>query len=377
MMARKVAMVMNTLGSGGVPETVLNLSTHLPRDRYAPEIFVLKGEAPDPSLQQRFAAAGVPVTIARTSDGKIGTVAELAEWLGRQDIAILHSHSFRPNLYARLAGAICRPNGLRIVAHYHNQYEDKWPEGSPALTLERQLASVTDAMVAVSDSVRRHVAQAVGVPPDGISVIPNGISADKVRGVDRDTARRLLGLAASDLAIGLIGRICVQKGQEDMVEAAILLLRSRREAVVLMIGAVEDASLHARLTARIAEAGVADRIRFCGHMPDIAPAYAALDVLAAPSRWEGFGLMLVEAMAAGLPIVATNAGAIAEVTGGAAHLVPVADPAALADALCRFDPDTRSKAADAGRIRARAFDWTTAANLLAHLYDTLPCPRST
>lgn len=374
MTARKVAMVINSLGSGGVPEAVLNLCAHLPRERYAPQVFALKRDgAPDACLQQRFDAAGVPVTIAQSTDGKIGTVAELADWLACEGIAILHSHSYRPNLYARMAGAICRPTGLRIVTHYHNQYDDKWHPGSPSLLLERQLAGVTDAMIAVSDSVRRHVAQAVGVPDCRITVVPNGVAVDKVRWLDRSAARHQLGLRPDDLAIGLIGRICAQKGQHDMVEAALLLRQTRPDAVVLMIGAAEDAALHDRLTARIAAEGAKETIRFIGHMPDIAPAYAALDILAAPSRWEGFGLMLVEAMAAGLPIVATDAGAIAEVTDGAARLVPVANPAALAAALGALDALGRAELAKAGLWRARAFDWPASAARLGTIYDGLSC----
>jgi glycosyltransferase involved in cell wall biosynthesis len=374
MMVRKVAMVLNTLGSGGVPEAALNLCAHLPRDRYAPEIFVLKDGPSESDLRGRFAAIDVPVTIACRSDGKIDTVAELADWLDRAGFDILHTHSYRPNLYGRMAGALCRPSGLRIVSHYHNQYDDKWPEGSSSLLLERRLARVTDRFIAVSDAVRDHVAKAVALPAARVSVIANGITADKVRNVDRTTARRCLGLANGELAIGLIGRVCAQKGQEDLVEAALLLRHCLPDAVFLMIGAVEDTVLHNRLTSRIAAEGVADRVRFCGHMADIAPAYAGLDLLVAPSRWEGFGLMLVEAMAAGLPIIATDAGAIAEVTGGAAELVPVSDPKALATAIAGFDRDARAQAVRNGLVRARRFDWSMAAADLARLYDGLPWP---
>ncbi len=374
MTARNIGMVLNTLGCGGVPEAVLNLCAHLPRDRYTPHLFVLKpGESPteDHAQSVRFGHTDVPVTVSHSPDGKIGAVAELTEWLTTERMQILHSHSFRPNLYARMAGAICRPSGLRIVAQYHNQYDDKWPPGSAALLLERQLVQVTDAMVAVSGSVRDHVGQALGLEADRITVIPNGVAADKVRPLDRQTARRQLGLAPPDLAIGLIGRVCRQKGQEDLVEAALILCKHRPEAVVLMIGATEDTALHARLSARITAKGLADRIRFLGHMSDIAPAYAALDILAAPSRWEGFGLMLVEAMAAGLPIIATNVGAIAEVTGGAAQLVPPGDPIALAEAILAFDPGARAKASAAGKRRHLAFSWPAAAARLATLYDGL------
>lgn len=374
MTARNLAMVINSLGSGGVPETALNLCAHLPRDRYAPQIFVLKDDAPDTTLRQRLADAAVPVTFARANGGKIGAIADLTTWLMTQRIALLHSHSYRPNLYARMAGAICRPAGLRMVAQYHNQYDDKWLADSTAHALEQHLAGVTDAMIAVSASVRDHVAERIALPADRITIIPNGITPDKVRHLNRPAARAQLGLAPGDLAIGLIGRVCDQKGQQDMVDAALLLRQTRPEATILMIGALEDAALHQRLMAQITARQATDRIRFCGHLSDIAPAYAALDILAAPSRWEGFGLMLVEAMAAGLPIVATDVGAIPEVTAGAALLVPAGDPAALARAIAAFDGPARARAAQAGRIRARDFNWQAAAKRLTALYDSLPCP---
>lgn len=147
MSVRKVAMVLNTLGSGGIPEAVLNHCTHLPRDRDQPLLFVLKAGPADPGLRARFAAAEVPVTVACGCDVKIGTVAELAERQARSGVDFLHSHSFRRNLNARLAGSLCRPTGLRILAHDHNQRDDKWPAGSAALTLERQLAQVTAGAV--------------------------------------------------------------------------------------------------------------------------------------------------------------------------------------------------------------------------------------
>lgn len=371
MTARKVAMVLNTLGSGGVPEAALNLATHLPRNRYRPSVFVLKGGVENPTLTERFAQADIPLTLASQGDGKIGSIAELVDWLGQEGIDILHSHSYRPNLYARMAGAIRRPSGLRIVAHYHNQYDDKWADPSPALSLERSLAATTDAFIAVSASVRDHVAHSLALPAGAITVIPNGLTEAKIRPMSRADARVRLGLGTDDLAIGLIGRVCAQKAQDVMVEAALILRVTRPEAVILMIGAPEDAALQAQLVARIDAAGAAGRIRFCGHMADIATAYAALDILAAPSRWEGFGLMLVEAMAAGLPIVASDAGAIPEVTAGAARIVPTGDPGALAKAIGSFDAQARAVAREKGILRARDFTWPAAAERLAQLYDAL------
>ena len=123
------------------------------------------------------------------------------------------------------------------------------------------------------------------------------------------------------------------------------------------------------LARRIAEAGATDRIRCLGHSQDIAPIYRALDVLAAPSRWEGFGLMLAEAMAAGCAVVASSVGAIPEVTAGAAVLVPPDDPDALAEALAGLDGPARQTLQAEGMIRARAFGWEQAAAEVAAISD--------
>lgn len=369
----RVAMVLNTMGLGGVPEVAFQLLRHLPPDSAEPFVYALKdgGDAPSRAARQaRFEALGVP---CRTGSwpGKTGAVAELADWLAEQRIDILHTHSYRPNLYGRMAGALCRPSGLRIVAHYHNDYSDKWDRGPEAMALERRLAPLTDAMIAVSGSVGDHVAARLGIGAGAIEVIPNGVDPARFEGRDRDAARRAFGLEPGQMAIGLVGRVCEQKGQEDLVEAAVLLSRRGLDPAILMAGDIEDRALHARLAARIGEAGLGDTVRFLGHVDDAAGLYEALDLLVAPSRWEGFGLMLVEAMAAEVPVIAAESGAIPEVAGGAALLVPPRDPVRLAEATAVLlsDPARRTGMAEKGRARARVFAWAGAGQRLAALYD--------
>lgn len=370
----RIAMAINTLGTGGVPEAALGLARHLPRDRFEPFLYVMRPPlevAAAEGMAARFADAGVQVVIAPPGDGKLGSVATMADWLTATKIDILHSHSFRPNLYARLAGQLGSHGGLRLVAHYHNQYDDKWSEGSYALGLERHLAHATAAMIAVSGAVRDHVSARVGVDPARIKVVLNGIDPGKVRGCDRATARQALGLGPEDLAIGCIGRVCRQKGQDLFVRAALTLLQRMPKAQFLMVGSAEDQAMAEDLTDQIRAAGAADRIRFLGHRQDIAPIYSALDILAAPSRWEGFGLMLAEAMAAGCPVVAADVGAIPEVTAGAARLVPPDDAVALATALAQLDLHSRHALRHKGMIRAGAFDWQQASAQVAAIYDRL------
>ena len=153
------------------------------------------------------------------------------------------------------------------------------------------------------------------------------------------------------------------------MQAALALLGRMPQARFLIIGSAEDTALAVGLQEQIAAAGATDRIRFLGHRQDMAPIYRALDILAAPSRWEGFGLMLAEAMAAGCPVVASDVGAIPEVAAGAALLVPPDDADALAAALASMDAAIRADLRAKGMIRSHAFVWEQASAQMAAIYD--------
>lgn len=358
-MKLRVAHVLNAPGSGGVPRVAHALVRHADPDRIAPHLFYLKpGTGPDLfddiDMPRRAAASG----------SKALAMTELVAWLDSHRIDILHTHSYRPNLYARMAGAVLRHTGLKIVAHYHNDYSDKWT--GDALVLERRLASVTDAGLAVSEAVAGHVADRVGLTAD---VLENGIDLQRVTGGDRRAGRRALGLPAGDPVVGLVGRVCWQKGVDTFVDAALELCARGPAAHFVVVGDHEDATLVGKLRARIAAAGLEDRITLAGYREDMADVLAALDLLVAPSRWEGFGLALAEAMAAGVPVVASAVGGIPSVTGHAARLVPPDDARALACEISALltDPAARDAMRTAGLAQAKRFHWAgSAAKLEAH-----------
>ncbi len=372
-----VGMVLTTLGHGGVPEVVYQLMRGLPTDRFCAHLCVLKREVDAsnvcPERAERFSAAGLDVSFAHDSSRKIETVASVADWIADRGIALLHTHSNRPNVVGRMAGALFRSQGLAVVAHYHNQYDDKWERDPAMLSLERRLVASTDAMIAVSESVRRHVADNIGVDEQRIDVIPNGVDASAFTGVDRSDARRALLLDATRPVVGLIGRITEQKGQEDFVEAALAIAVERPETLFVMVGFAEDAELQQRLRQKIAVFGLSDRIRFLGNRDDMASVYAALDLVVAPSRWEGFGLMLIEAMAAGRPIVATRVGAIPEIVrdGRTGVLVEPRDAQALARAITGMldDPQRRIAMGEAGRLESIRYGWSSATAQTAAVYE--------
>lgn len=357
----RVAHVLNSPGRGGVPRVAHALVRHAHADGISPHVFYLKdGDGPD-----LFDGVDIPRRVARSAS-KATAMTELVAFLDRYGIHVLHCHSYRPNLYARMAGAVLRAQGLRIVAHYHNDYAASWsPE---ELLLERRLAGVTDAGFAVSAAVAGQVARDVGLVCE---LAPNGIDLSRVAGGDRSAGRARLGAADGDFVVGLVGRVCRQKGIDTFVEAAIACLSDLPTARFVIVGDTEDAALTDAMTARIAAAGHGARINFIGHCEEIADILAALDLMVAPSRWEGFGLMLAEAMAAGVPMVASDVGGIPDTVGDAALLVPAEAPEALATAIRTLarDPARRKAMTAAGRARADRFDWARTAGIVAETYN--------
>lgn len=374
----RIAHVINSIGLGGVPEAAYHLLRCLPREHYDCALYVLRRAGDEPEARDgrlaRFAELGVSVSFPERDDQKMVVMADLCRWLGERRIDLVHTHSYKPNLYGRLAALLRRHEGLRMVGHYHNQYDNKW-ESDGGLVYDAMLAHSSDGLVACSASVRDHVAEHLQVPCERVEVILNGVEAQRFAGGERAAARARFELPADRPVVALVGRISEQKGQAEFIRAAGLVRRELPQALFLIVGSADDAGLLDHAQGLVQELGLAESVRFTGHLTDMPALYAAIDILAAPSRWEGFGLMLVEAMAAGKPIVATAVGAIPEVVVAdrTALLVPPQDPAALAAALLRLlrDPAGARRMGACGVERAREFSWERSGEQLAGLYDRI------
>ena len=175
---------------------------------------------------------------------------------------------------------------------------------------------------------------------------------------DRAALRATLGFAPEDIVIGCFGRVRAQKGVDLLVEAALRLCPDRPRARLILSGRItsDNQAFADDLKARIAQAGLSDRIRFLGELPweDVVRNYQALDLFAAPARWEGFGLTPLEAAACGVPTVAARVGAYETLIrdGETGSLVPRDDADALTAALARWLDDDAARAAAGAAARA-------------------------
>jgi glycosyltransferase involved in cell wall biosynthesis len=216
-----------------------------------------------------------------------------------------------------------------------------------------------DRVIAVSERTKNDLVERYGVAGDRIAVIPNG--------VDDEFSPDGRGHNGSPYLL-FVGALQARKDPLGAIEALSLANPDLR---LVLVGPDKGAAAEARrLAARL---GLENRVEFAGHVEKsaLAALYRGAKALVFPSRYEGFGLPVLEAMASGTPVVATSAGAIPEVAGDAAVLVEPGDPVALAGGIERALAD-RERLSRAGLERARLYSWTeTARHTLAVYRDLL------
>nr|WP_289624566.1 glycosyltransferase family 4 protein [Sinorhizobium sp. 7-81] len=213
------------------------------------------------------------------------------------------------------------------------------------------------------------------------TVVLHGIDTKRFRpATDKAEAKRVLGLDPTKKFAGCFGRVRRQKGTDLFVDSMIALLPSRPEWCAVVAGRAtgQHLAFEAELKQRAAKAGLADRILFVGEHTNIPDWYRALDLFVAPQRWEGFGLTPLEAMASGVPVVATDVGAFSELIADGAEetgiVIPADDLNAMVDGAVAFMDDLpRLAAAGAnGLLRtSKSFAIEGEARAIGAIYESL------
>ncbi|MDI3341573.1 MAG: glycosyltransferase [Sphaerobacter sp.] len=278
---------------------------------------------------------------------------------------------------------------FHTLAHLKNAVADADHRETPLrLQVERRLVDLADALIAANPDERREMIRRLDADPTRIYTVPPGVDLDRFRPADGWAARRRLGLPEGPLVL-FVGRIDPVKGIDTLFEAFRRLIHDHTwtgpaPRLVFVGGLIRiddtgstmDADLQ-RLAARAAELGLADHVLFHGAQPRerLPLYYNAVDVCAVPSRYESFGLVAVEAMACGTPIVASRVGGLRftiedDVSG---LLVPHSDPAALAAALRRVlvDHQLRSRMQVGARQAAVTYSWQAITAAVLGVYDRL------
>lgn len=295
-------------------------------------------------------------------------VPALQRLMKEQRIDVLHTHLYHANLYGRLAA---RKEQIPVIASVHNTYtRPKWHRR----LLNRFLARRTYAITAGSLDVERDLVEFDRIPPAKIVRLPNCIDLSRVSttlsGAD---AKANFGFRGEDTVIGTVGRAEEQKGQIFLIEAfaRVRAMSGNDSLRLLMVG---DGRLLPQLKQEAIRLGVFEYCRFPGNIASLGDVYRAMDLFVLPSLWEGLSLALLEAMAAEIPVIATNVGGTRDVLGDDDRFGLIVSPKsvdAIADAIVHFISDKPTAglraAAAAQRVRTE-HSVTSLASRLASLY---------
>lgn len=362
----RIALLVETGGPGGAEHVLLNLAEGLRRRGH--EIIPIGPDDRSPWLHDQFVARGFApehYAMRRLLDWRC--LRGIAGILRRRGADVVHSHEFTMGVYGTAAAKLARRPHV-LTMHGGRYYAGK---------LQRRLAlaasaRLSDAAVGVSAACAADLEQTLRLRRGSVRVVPNGVP---VPPGERAPVRRELGVGDDELLLVAVGNLYPVKGHIVLLRAlALLAERGKTSGLTVAIAGRGGEEPALRDFAR--QAGIEGCVRLLGYREDVGDILAAADIYAMPSLSEGLPLALLEAMAVGLPVVASRVGGIPEVVtdGDDALLVAPGDPAALAGAIERLidDEQLRTRVGDAARRTAER-DYTLDAMLDRYeaIYDAV------
>jgi len=371
----RVLHVVDTLAAGGVELTLLRLIERT-GERFDHFVCCIRDRG---TCVERFEAAGARLAFV----GKLPRHDWGVPWRIAKVCRAVRPHIVHTRNWGTIEGAVAaRLSRVPVVIHGEHG-GDAYNAARPARRdrFRRLVFPFLDRVVVVSRQLERWLLDDLGVSPRQTVLIPNGVDADHFRPrADRDRLRRARGYEPTQVLIGAVGRLRAVKDYPGLL-AAFETVRRRQAAARLVI--VGDGPEHARLNAEINRRNLRDAVRLAGHQDNVSEWLAAMDLFVQASLMEGTSNALLEAMAVGLPAIATRVGGNPEVVidGVTGRLVPLDDTAALAAAVEFYirEEAVRRQHGAAGRERvARMYAVASMIDAYTRLYaDTLAARRGT
>jgi glycosyltransferase involved in cell wall biosynthesis len=371
--------VITRLTLGGSAENTVASMVALEAGGYAGPLAVGIAESDAPSVddarRRGVRLLDVPGLGREVGARDIAALVRLWRLMRARRPAIVHTHTSKAGFIGRLAARLAGVPAVIHQPHGHIFY-GYYDTGRTAfyVALERLAARWTDRIVTLTErGTAEHLARGIGTRAQ-YREVPSGVPTAELRAraPARAVARARLGLPGEAFVVAALGRFVPIKGFDVLVSALRELAAAVPSARVVLVG---DGPDRTALEAQARALGVRGRLLLTGTMPDVTVCLAAADVLAAPSRNEGMGRALVEAMALGLPVVGTDVGGIPVVVtdGETGRLVPPDDPLALATALIELGHDEalRAKLGATAARRAEAFSSHVAHAAMRAIYDEL------
>lgn len=302
------------------------------RERFHVMACGLKNEEP---AGQIYRQEGIPVFFLGNGKYSVGNITSLMKLIDKEKIDLLHLHGYSSANFGRIAA---RLKHIINIVHEHailkilpHQY-----------LADFMLRRYTDLAIGVSGAVKDFLHSGRHVPHELIKVVYNGVNLEPFKRCDDKRLAELrqeLGLRKDHFIIGTLTRLREEKGNQFLIAAMRNIVDKHPQARLLITG---DGPQKDALLQLIAELNLQEQVKLIGFRTDIYELLTLYDLVAIPSLNEGFGLVMVEAMAMGKPIVASQVGGMIEINGdsGAALLVPAGQPAALAKSINKIIENT-------------------------------------
>jgi len=326
---RKIT-VLHLIGSlrvGGAEQQLVSLAPLFDRERF--RIIVATME-PSGTLVERLRASNTDVRALNFRMRYfLPRLWRLCCLLRREEVDILHTHMFHASWYGRIAGLCARVPVMIATDHGQELWKKPWD-----IAFERFANKYTALRIAVSQDVAEILKTREGVPANKLLVIPNGVDVERFQAgkSGRESVRSQLGFQDGAIVVGTVARLVEPKALHFLIKAVAQVSKAVPQVRLVIVG---DGPLRGDLESAAADQGISDRVLFTGSRSDIPEMLAAFDIFALSSISEGLPVSLLEAMAAGKPIVATKVGGIPEALadGREGLLVEPGDPDALAEAV--------------------------------------------
>lgn len=367
----RVVLVIDDLRVAGAQRVIVQEARALHPRRAVLHVVALAAD-PEPSFTCDLRTLGVAVShLPGRGLRDVHRASALVGLIRRVSPDLVHTHLTYANILGSLAARLA---GRPSVATIHNIDSNQRRLATPKRWLEGLvLRRWATRIVIVAEGTRAGVARNFGVPPDHLVALPNAIDPGTVRlpaSFDRAHTRQGLGLRPGESLLCAVGRLDVGKGQAEFLRA-LAYLRPRHPGYPFRALLVGDGPQKDNLSRLAAQLGLADRVQLLGVRRDVAEIVAASDVFVLASLNEGLSQAMLEAMALGTPVVATDVGGTADalVAGRTGWLVPAGDPTGLATAIVQILSDRRQAKTRAAAARQLIQAQFSLASHLARLED--------
>jgi len=385
----KVAHVITRFDKGGSAENTFLSVRGLDNGKY--DVLLIRGLARESCMSdQEAAAVEINLAEAEKSGVRILSLPELVRnidplsdlkaffalinILKREKPDIVHTHTSKAGILGRWAAFFAKVPIIIHTPHGHVfwGYFNRW-KTSLFIFIERLTARVTDRIITLTEQEKRDHLRFAIATEGKFTVIHSGVDLSKFSDATADAfeMKKKLGIPEEAFVVGTVGRLTPVKGHKYLLEAAAKVVQEKTNTFFVFLG---DGELLNELTEMVSTLGINDHVKFLGWRPDVADVMSTFDVFVLPSLNEGMGKVLIEAMAMGKPIIASDVGGIPDLvrSGENGLLVPPADSDALFNAIQSLYQNSLKgeKMGSKGRKMASEFNYINMINKIDELYST-------